>query len=99
MKLLVLNEQRICGLVHIGGITPNLDNEPCEMVHIIRGERMMGWDGKWLFTESGELVAPKMISKRDISVSIYGRIKTDSIIFDLLGFKKTDADEVDELKK
>ena len=99
MKLLVLNEQRLCGMVHIGGSTLNLENEPCEMIHILRGERMMGWNGKWIFTESGELVAPKMISKHDISVSIYGRIKADSIIFDLLGFKKTDADEVDELKK
>lgn len=99
MKLLVLNEHRLCGMVHIGGSTPNLENEPCEMIHIIRGERMFDWSGKWLFTESGELVAPKMISKYDLSVSIYGRIKADSIIFDLLRFKKTDADEVDELKK
>ena len=60
---------------------------------------MMGWNGKWIFTESGELVAPKMISKHDISVSIYGRIKADSIIFDLLGFKKTEEDKVDELEK
>ena len=46
-----------------------------------------------------ELVSPKAISKHDISTSIYGRIKPDSIIFDLIGFKRTDADEVDELKK
>lgn len=100
MKVMAINENRLCGLVHIGGNTvPNKDNEPCEMIHILRGERIWGWDGKWLYTESGELVAPKTISKHDISISIYGRIKPDSIIFNLIGFKRTDADEVDELKK
>lgn len=100
MKVLTANENRLCGLVHIGGsYIPNKENEPCEMIHILRGERMWGWDGKWLYTEAGELVAPKAISKHDISVSIYGRIKQDSCVFDLIGFKKTNADEVDELKK
>lgn len=100
MKVLTVNESRLCGLVHIGGSTvPNKENEPCEMIHILRGERIWGWDGKWLYTESGELVSPKAISKHDISTSIYGRIKLDSVIFSLIGFKKTDADEVDELKK
>ena len=100
MKVLTVNESRLCGLVHIGGSTvPNKENEPCEMIHILRGERIWGWDGKWLYTESGELVSPKAISKHDISTSIYGRIKPDSVIFSLIGFKKTDADEVDELKK
>lgn len=100
MKVMSINENRLCGLVHIGGSTvPNKENEPCELIHILRGERIWGWDGKWLYTESGELVAPKTISKHDISVSIYGRIKQDSIIFNLIGFKRTDADEVDELKK
>lgn len=60
---------------------------------------MRGWDGKWLFTESGELVAPKSISKHDISNSIYGRLRPDSAIYSLLGFKRTEADEVDDLKK
>ena len=68
MKVLTGNESRLCGLVHIGGSTvPNKENEPCEMIHILRGERIWGWDGKWLYTESGELVSPKVISKHDIS--------------------------------
>lgn len=75
MKVLTVNESRLCGLVHIGGSTvPNKENEPCEMIHILRGERIWGWDGKWLYTESGELVSPKTISKHDINTSIYGRI-------------------------
>ena len=100
MKLLFSNESKLCGLVHISGSTvPNLENEPCEMIHILRGERMLGWNGKWIFTESGELVSPKEISKHDISTAIYGRLKPDSIIYELLGFRRTEADEVDDLKK
>ena len=100
MKMLVNNEARLCGCVIIGGKTQNKENEPCEMIHILRGERAVrDWDGKWIFTESGELVAPKAISKHDISTAIYGRIKSDSIIFKLLEFKRTDADEFDDLKK
>ena len=90
MKLLVNNEARLCGRVNIvSSVVPDLENEPCEMIRILRGERMLGWDGKWIFTESGELVAPKTISKHDISTSYYGRIKPDSIIFKLLAFKRT----------
>ena len=100
MKVLTANESRLCGLVHIGGSTvPNKENEPCEMIHILRGERIWGWDGKWLYTEAGELVSPKSISRHDISTSIYGKIRPDSVVLKLIGFKKTDADEVDELKK
>lgn len=99
MKLLIVNESKLCGYVHIGGSTvPNKENEPCEIITVLRGG-MIGWDGKWVYTESGELVSPKMISKHDLSTSIYGKIRPDSIIFELLGFKKTSADEVDELKK
>ena len=99
VKTLVVNENRLCGLVHIGGSTPNKEDEPCEMIHIIRGERFLGWDGRWLYTESGELVAPKTISKHDISTSIYGRINPNSIIYRLIGFKKTNEDEINELKE
>ncbi len=100
MRLLVANESRLCGRVIIGGNSvPDLEDEPCEMIRILRGERMLGWNGKWLFTESGELVSPKDISKHDISLSIYGRMRPDSVIFRLLGFRRTEADDVEDLKK
>ena len=101
MKMLMLNESRLCGHVYIANHSiSNLEDEPCEMIHILRGDRMAnGWSGKWLFTESGELVSPREISKHDISVSIYGKIRSDSAIFNLLGFKRTEVDEIDELKK
>lgn len=69
------------------------------MIHVLRGERDWDWDKKWLYTEGCELVSPKTISRQDINTSLYGKIKLDSAIFKLVGFKKTDADEVDELKK
>jgi len=99
LALLLENENKLCGTVHIGGSTPNKENEPCEMIHVLRGERSRDWNGKWLYTESMELVSHKNISKHDLSPAIYGKIKPDSIIYELLGFKKTSSDEVDELKK
>ena len=100
MKILIANENRLCGYVHINGSTvPDKEDEPCEMIHILRGERVLGWEGKWLFTESGEVVSPKSIFRHELSTSLYGKIRSDSIIFTLLDFKKTDEDEVDELKK
>lgn len=100
MRVLNQNESRLSGQVKIhGGGAKDLDDEPCELIHILRGDRKFSWDGKWLFTESGELVSPKEISKHDISVSIYGKLNFDSAIFELLRFKKTEADKVDELKK
>lgn len=99
MKSLAANEEKLLGVVHITGSTPNIENEPCELIHILRGDRTRGWDGKWIYTESGELVSPRSISKHDLSCDIYGRIRPDSIIFELLGFKKTEDDEVAELKR
>lgn len=100
MKILIVNESRLCGRVNISGsAVPNKENEPCEMIHILRGDHFRDWNGKWLFTESSELVAPKSVSKNDISIPIYGKINTNSIIFGLLGFKRTETDELDDLKK
>ncbi len=95
------NETKLCGEVKIGGSTPNLIDEPCELIKELRGDKRIrwGWDGKWLFTESAELVSPKEVSKHDISTSIYGKLKPNSVVYDLLGFQKTTSDEVDEFKK
>lgn len=99
LAILLENETKVCGTVHIGGTTPNKEHEPCELIHVLRGEHIRDWNGKWLYTESMELVSHKHISKHDISTAVYGKVKQDSIIYELLGFRKTDSDEVDELKK
>lgn len=98
-KLLLKNETRLVGTVRIGGNTPNLEDETCELVKILRGEKIRGWDGKWLFTESMELVSQEEVSKHDLNSDIYGNIKVDSVVYEILGFKKTESDQVEELKK
>ncbi len=97
--VLMENESKLRGLVHIGGNTPNRDNEPSEIIRILRGEMSRLWNEKWLYTESLKLVSQKHISKHDLSVSIYGKVKKESIVYELLGFRKSESDEVDDLKK
>ena len=99
MSLLFENEHRLVGTVYIGGNTPNLEDETCEAVKVIRGEAFRLWNGRWIFTERMELVSPKAISKHDMNVSIYGRINPESNVYELLSFKKTALDEADDLRK
>jgi len=99
-KTLAANERKLRGKVFISSSTiDNLDNEISDLVKIVRGERTRDWNGKWLYTESLELVSPKEVSKYDISTSIYGPVRNESELYELLSFKKTEADEVDELRK
>ena len=97
--ILMANETKLIGTVRIGGNTPNLENETCEMIKVLRGDRSRDWNGKWLYTEAFELVSPKTISKHDLSPSIYGKAKIESIVYELLGFRKTEKDKLDDLKK
>lgn len=97
--LLIENEKKLSGTVYIGGTTPNLENETSEVVKIIRGLTHFQWNGKWIFTEGMELVSPKAISKHEMNTSIYGRINTESSIYELLNFKKNALDEADDLRK
>lgn len=98
-KVLLDNEEKLCGEVQISGSTPNLKDETCELIKVLRKEKMGDWDGRWLFAESGELVSQRVISKHDLNTAYYGKLKLESNVYDLLGFKKTDADEVDKLRK
>lgn len=98
-KVLMNNETKLRGLVKIGGSTPNLEDETCDLIKTLRGEKTRGWNGKWLFTHSMELVSQKEVSKHDISTAVYGKIKVDSEIYEMLGFRKTESDQVDDLKK
>lgn len=97
-KLLMQNEAKLVGTLHIDKPTiPNKENEPCDLIRILRGEMLFDWDGKWIYTSGGELVSPKMVSRHEIA-SKY-RIKEESIVYELLGFKKTALDDIDDLKK
>lgn len=46
---------------------------------------------KWLYTESGEWVSPRDITKLDLCRQVYGKTK-ESKIYDYLGFRKDPAD-------
>ena len=104
-RFLQQNESHLMGDVYIGGSTPNKHNVFSEIVNILRhdGEayRYYGssWNGKWLYTESGELVSQKEISKRDLHPQLYGDISWDSFLYDILGFAKNNADQLEDAAK
>lgn len=99
-SFLLNNESKLQGTVRIGGNTPDKNNTYAEIVGILRGElyytNYRNWDRKWLYTKSGELVAQKDISRHDLNVQLYGSIRADSKIYDILGFKKNEADRLEE---
>lgn len=99
-SILMENESKLCGTLYIGSkVIDNKENEPCELVKLLRGERREGWSGKWLYDKSNKLVAQKEIARQDLNPDIYGKIRQDSIVYELLGFKKTSSDIVADLKK
>ena len=103
-KTLQENIARLCGTVYIGGsITPHKYDEPAEIIHTLNKEgdnwRLSDWNGKWLYTESGELVSHKAISKHDLNKALYGKVCLDSNLYDLLGFKKGKIDQHEAIVK
>lgn len=97
-KTLQENVSRLCGTVHIGGNSvPDKYNEPAEIIRTLNKEgdnrRLSDWNGKWLYTESGDLVSHKAISKHDLNRALYGKVSLDSNLYDLLGFKKGESDQ------
>ena len=92
-KTLQENVSRLCGTVRIGGNSvPDKYNEPAEIIRTLNKEgdnrRLSDWNGKWLYTESGDLVSHKAISKHDLNRALYGKVSLDSNLYDLLGFKE-----------
>ena len=91
-KTLQENMSRLVGTVYIGGGTPNKYDEPADVIHTLNRDgfnwRFSDWNGKWLYTESGELVSHKAISKHDLNKALYGKVSLDSNLYDILGFKK-----------
>ena len=70
----------------------------CELIKYLRGEKDFSWDRRWVYTNNGELVSTYSISKYDLDEKLYGPVKSDSTVYKLLGFIKTDADKADELR-
>ena len=101
-RLLQENEKALIGTVYIGGYNiSNIEHAQADIVSTLSRSRTGGyranvWNGKWLYTESNELVSPGAISKHDLSKAIYGSIQSDSELYSILGFKKDAMDHLEE---
>ena len=104
-RFLQNHENMLVGTVHIGGSTPNIPNAYSEIVTKLRQDgtkhQYYGkqWNGKWLFTESGELVSQKEITKKDLHPQLYGDVRPESNLYKILGFAKSKEDQLEEAAK
>ena len=104
-RFLQNHESMLSGTVYIGGSSPNIPNTYSDIVIKLRQDGPkhqyygMKWNGKWLFTESGELVSQKEITKRDLNLQLYGGVRPGSNLYEMLGFAKSEEDQLEEAAK
>ena len=104
-RFLQNHENMLFGTVYIGGSAPNIPNAYSDIVTKLRQDGPkhqyygMKWNGKWLFTESGELVSQKEITKRDLHPQLYGDVRPESNLYEILGFAKSEEDQLEEAAK
>ena len=99
MRILQKNAEKLHGSVRLSGNRSDLENESSDLVRYLRGEMFYGWDGRWVYTESLELVSPKSVTKYDLSSSLYGKVFPEPDFYELLGFRRSESDELDSIKK
>lgn len=109
-KYLMLNEYRLCGEIIIGGRTENIKDALSSIINILKKKTADGaiyytpyagtmWDGKWLYTASGDLVSPREISRKDLNTALYGPVNPKSRIYDWLEFKKNKEERYEAIDK
>ncbi len=104
-RFLQNHENMLTGTVYVGGSVPNIPNTFSEIVTKLRQDGPkyqyygMKWNGKWLFTECGELVSQKEITKRDLHPQLYGDVRSESNLYEILGFAKSEEDQLEEAAK
>lgn len=104
-RFLQNRENMLSGTVYVGGSAPNISNTYSDIVMKLRHDGPkhqyygMKWNGKWLFTESGELVSQKEITKRDLHPQLYGDVRPESNLYEILGFAKSEEDQLEEAAK
>ena len=104
-RFLQNHENMLSGTVYVGGSAPNISNTYSDIVTKLRQDGPkhqyygMKWNGKWLFTESGELVSQKEITKRDLNPQLYGDVRPESDLYEILGFAKSEEDQLEEAAK
>lgn len=93
-KVLQANEAALQGTVYIGGSHPNLDNSVSKAVELLQrpyfsiGYQRIDWDKKWLYSTGGRIVAPSEITPEELHKDIYGEVRTDSKLYEILKFKE-----------
>lgn len=101
-RFLQNHEGMLCGTVYIGGSHPDITNTYSDIVTTLMQDDPekqyygMNWNGKWLFTASGELVSQKEISKRDLHPQLYGDVRPESNLYEILGFSKSEEDQLEK---
>lgn len=97
--ILFENETKLVGNVQITGNTPNLINEPCELLKEVKGETTHRWNKKWIYTESGDIASIYSITKHDINTDIYGKLKPQSSLYSMMGFKISNKDLAEDINE
>lgn len=95
-------ESNLSGKIKIGERNPRLSSQYSKIVKSLRREGRLtsvAWDGKWLFTKSGELVSQKEISKYDLDSNLYGEMRKNSHLYEILGFAKSNEEKLEEAVK
>ena len=93
------HEKMLYGKLYVGGKVGCID-EVSTIVKILRRDTeyaLENWNGKWLFTKLGELVTQNDISRSDLNSYIYGDVKPESKLYDILGFIKSKKDLHDDV--
>lgn len=100
-KLLMQNEECLNGKITFSGYSTQPREENALAVRKILFKRpenyddrqfLQQWTGKWLFTKDDKLVSSTEISKYDLNEQLYGNVKLDSKLYEILKFKKDDRD-------
>ncbi len=105
-RFLQNHEKMLSGMLYISGSGSSYSQQKEEYSTIVQKLRQSNsmsyhyggtsWDGKWLFTKSGELVSQKEITKRDLDTNIYGEVVNKSRLYDILGFAKSQEDYLEK---
>ena len=105
-RFLLENESKLVGTVKIGGSTPDIDPAYSEILqrlmaknNIRKANETYQWSGRWLYTNTDELVSPREISKRDLHPAYYGEVRPGSVVYEILEFQKNEDDRLEEVER
>lgn len=97
MQLLFAVEKHLEGEIIKGKTTRNRVKAHARIIDVLTyGRGHYRQKTKWLFDERGQLVDPTEISKYDLDKNIYGEIKHNSNVYNILEFAHTQRDEIEE---